>query len=53
LIAAITLGVGYFVFHRLFAAPAPQYLTAKVARGASESDVPAIRLPDRAKTAAD
>ncbi len=39
LIAAIIIGVGYFVFHGLFAARAPQYLTAKVARVTLESNV--------------
>ena len=39
LIAAIMLGVGYFVFRGLLAAPAPQYLIAKAARVTLESNV--------------
>jgi len=38
-IGAIVLGVGYFLFHWLFAQAAPQYLTAKVARATLESTV--------------
>ncbi len=38
-IGAIVLGVGYFLFHWLFAQAAPQYLTAKVVRATLESTV--------------
>ena len=38
-IGAIILGVGYFLFHWLFAQAAPQYMTAQVVRTTLESTV--------------